>query len=137
MVLDGWRLCVRFGPDLLRDGRDPLPLVRRLAALGGVVQLTAHFGERPEEERFDPQECRLRLELHLDDRADRFTLEEVYGLVGEDGRIRLVPPGAGAADGVQLLRELPGGDLGPVELLVVGGGLTLGELDAFLERRRR
>jgi two-component system chemotaxis sensor kinase CheA len=58
---DCWHLSIRFGPDALRNGMDPLSFVRYLATLGEIVHLASLFGRLPEREAFDPETCHLGL----------------------------------------------------------------------------
>lgn len=130
---DCWHISIRFAKDVLRNGMDPLSFVRYLATLGEIVHLTTLFGNLPDREAFDPEECRMGLEIELDSSADRATLEDVFEFVREDSQIRLIPPHAKVDDYVQLIQELPEEDRFLGELLVAGGGLTRHELDEALK----
>jgi len=129
---DCWHLSLRFGRDVLRNGMDPLSFVRYLATLGEIVHLTTLFGHLPEREAFDPEACRLGLEIELDTRADRSTLEDVFEFVRDDSQVRLIPPHAKVDEYIRLIRELPEEDRFLGEILVAGGGLTRHELEEAL-----
>jgi len=133
---DCWHLSIRFGRDVLRNGMDPLSFVRYLATLGEIVHLTPIFGNLPEREAFDPEECRLGLEIELDTAADRTTLEDVFEFVRDDSQIRLIPPHSTVEAYIQLIRELPEEDQFLGELLVAGGCLTRHELGEALRMQK-
>jgi two-component system chemotaxis sensor kinase CheA len=128
---DCWHLSLRFGRDVLRNGMDPLSFVRYLGTLGTIVHLTSIFS-LPEREAFDPEECRLGLEIELATGADRTTLEDVFEFVRDGSQIRLIPPNAQVEAYIQLIRELPEEDRFLGEILVAGGCLTGRELEQAL-----
>ena len=134
---DCWHLSLRFGPDVLRNGMDPLSFVRYLATLGEIVHLTPIFGDLPERESFDPEVCRLGLEIELDSSADRTTLEDVFEFVRDGSQIRIIPPHAAVEEYIQLIRELPEEDQFLGEILVAGGCLTQHELEDALKLQKQ
>ena len=111
---------------------DPLSFVRYLGTLGEIVHLAPVFGQLPEREAFDPEECRLGLEIELDTQADRQTLEDVFEFVRDGSQIRLIPPHSKVEDYIQLIRELPEEDRFLGEILVAGRCLTTRELEDAL-----
>lgn len=134
---DCWHISIRFGQDVLRNGMDPLSFVRFLATLGEIVYLAPIFRSLPEREAFDPETCYLGLEIELDTRADRTTIEDVFEFVRDDSQIRLIPPHAQVEDYIQLIRELPEEDRFLGEILVSGGCLTLHELEDALKIQKQ
>jgi len=130
---DCWHPSIRFNPDVLRNGMDPLSFVRYLATLGEIVHLTPVIDQLPERDAYDPEECRLGLEIELDTQADRATLEDVFEFVREGSLIRLIPPHSRMEAYIQLIRELPEEDRYLGELLVAGGCLTAHELEVALK----
>ena len=134
---DCWHLSIRFSPDVLRNGMDPLSFVRYLGTMGEIVHLTSILGALPEREAFDPEECRLGLEIELDTRAERAAIEDVFEFVRDGSQIRLIPPHSQAEAYIQLIRELPEEDRFLGEILVAGGCLTARELEADLRLQKR
>ena len=130
---DCWHLSLRFGRDVLRNGMDPLSFVRYLATLGEIVHLTTVFGQLPERDGFDPEECRLGLEIELDSPAERGTLEDVFEFVRDDSQIRIIPPHAKIEDYIHLIQELKEEEHLLGEILVAGGCLTQHELEDALK----
>jgi len=133
---DCWHLSIRFSPDVLRNGMDPLSFVRYLATLGEIVHLTPLFGTLPERDSYDPEECRLGLEIELDTQASRSTLEDVFEFVRDGSEIHLVPPNAKVEDYLQLIKALPEEPAYLGEILVAGGCLTARELEQALRRQK-
>ena len=134
---DCWHVSIRFSRDVLRNGMDPLSFVRYLATMGEIVHLASIFGNLPEREAFDPEECRLGLEIELDTQAERAAIEDVFEFVRDGSEIRLIPPNAKVEDYLQLIRELPEEDRFLGEILVAGGCLTLHELEEALKVQRQ
>ena len=134
---DCWHVSIRFSRDVLRNGMDPLSFVRYLATMGEIVHLASIFGNLPEREAFDPEECRLGLEIELDTKAERAAIEDVFEFVRDGSEIRLIPPNAKVEDYLQLIRELPEEDRFLGEILVAGGCLTLHELEEALKVQRQ
>jgi two-component system chemotaxis sensor kinase CheA len=134
---DCWHLSIRFSPDVLRNGMDPLSFVRYLKTLGEIVHLASIFGTMPERDAYDPEECRLGLEIELDTQAARSTLEDVFEFVREGSTIRLIPPNAKVEDYIQLIRDLPEEDRFLGEILVAGGCLTAHELEDALKLQKQ
>jgi two-component system chemotaxis sensor kinase CheA len=134
---DCWHLSIRFSRDVLRNGMDPLSFVRYLGTMGEIVHLTSIFGALPEREAFDPEECRLGLEIELDTAADRSTIEDVFEFVRDGSEIRLIPPHSQVEAYIQLIRELPEEDRFLGEILVAGGCLTQHELEDALRLQKQ
>lgn len=114
---DCWHLSLRFGPQVLQDGMDPLACLRYLCTLGRIVHLYSLL-QLPEGEAYDPELCYLGLEIELETGADRKTLEEVFEFVRQDSVIRLIPPHSKVREYVTLIQEAgeSGGLLGDILL---------------------
>ena len=112
---DCWHLSLRFGPQVLQDGMDPLSCLRYLCTLGRIVHLYSLL-QLPEGEAYNPELCYLGLEVELETAADRRTLEEVFEFVRQDSIIRLIPPHSKIREYVTLIQEAgeTGGLLGDI-----------------------
>jgi two-component system chemotaxis sensor kinase CheA len=132
-----WHLSIRFGRDILRSGMDPISFVRYLGTLGEIVHLVSLFGTFPDRNAYDPEECRLGLEIELDTAVDRTTLENVFEFVRDGSAIRLIPPHAKVEEYLHLIGELPEEDQYLGEILVAGGCLTRRELEEALKLQRQ
>ncbi|HXY95677.1 MAG TPA: chemotaxis protein CheA [Steroidobacteraceae bacterium] len=89
-----WQIAVRFGPDTLRNGMDPLGFIRFLENLGEITTLQLLEAELPEPAAFDPESCYLGFELSLRTTADRARIEAVFEFVREDCTLVITPPAA-------------------------------------------
>ena len=131
-----WHLSVRFSPQVLQNGMDPLSFVRYLRTLGRMVHLHTVLEKLPQGDAFEPELCYLGLEMDLDTQADRKTLEDVFEFVQDDSRIRLIPPNSKVEEYIQLIRELPEEERYLGEVLVAGGCITARDLDEALHTQQ-
>ncbi|MDD2728891.1 chemotaxis protein CheA [Malikia sp.] len=86
-----WLLGVRFGPDGLGDGHDPLALVRHLGQLGellAVQGLTDH--QVPELAQLDAERCQLGFMLRLRSAASREEIVKAFDFVAHRCVLRLL-----------------------------------------------
>jgi two-component system, chemotaxis family, sensor kinase CheA len=133
---ESWHLSLRFGPDVLRNGMDPLSFLRYLGTLGRIVHLAPVLERLPLGDAFDPETCYLGFELDLVTEADRGTLEDVFEFVREDSQIRLIPPHAKVEEYLRLIQELPEQDILLGEILVAGGCITARDLEDALTQQK-
>ncbi|HEY8907826.1 MAG TPA: Hpt domain-containing protein, partial [Rhodoferax sp.] len=130
---DHWHLSLRFGPDVLRNGMDPLSFIRYLSTLGQIVNIVSLLDAIPVAASMDPETCYLGFEIGFKSQADKATIEGVFEFVQDDCRIRILPPHSKISEYLALLGELPQEQdylLG--DLLVRCGTLTQHELDTAL-----
>jgi len=132
-----WHISIRFGPEILRQGMDPLSFLRYLQTIGEIVQLTPLMDSLPAGTAFDPEVCYLGLEIDLDSQAERQVIEDVFEFVREDSRIRIIPPHSKVEEYLQLIRDLPEGDQYLGEILVQGKCLTPRDLEEALGVQRQ
>jgi len=135
---ENWHLSLRFGPDVLRNGMDPMSFIRYLGTLGQIVFVTTLYDDLPEAEQMDPETCYLGFEIEFKAAPgiDKRAIENVFDFVRDDSRIRIVPPHAHMDEYVRLIKESPEGSSRLGELLVKGGALTPLELEEVLEAQR-
>ncbi|MEV4510073.1 chemotaxis protein CheA [Dactylosporangium sp. NPDC049525] len=118
-----WRLTLRFGPDSLRNGMDPLSFLRYLATMGVLERVTTLTDALPDLDQLDPETCYLGFEVDFVSAAAKADIEDVFDFVREDSQISIVPADNQAADYVKVIEGLPDQDrLG--ELLVRSGAAT-------------
>jgi two-component system chemotaxis sensor kinase CheA len=89
-----WQLCVKFGPDVLRGGMDPIGFIRYLENLGEITRLEVVETELPALADLDAESCYLGFDLALRSSADRATLEAVFEFVREDCTLTLTAEAA-------------------------------------------
>ncbi|MCX9154739.1 chemotaxis protein CheA [Niveibacterium sp. 24ML] len=127
-----WHISVRFGPDVLRNGMDPLSFVRYLGSLGRLISVSTVFDGMPDAATMDPETCYLGFEIALMTDADRQTIADAFEFVRDDCALRILPPHSKLAEYVQLIAAMPEDDIRLGELLVRSGSLTEAELAAGL-----
>ncbi|HEY8977466.1 MAG TPA: chemotaxis protein CheA [Burkholderiaceae bacterium] len=132
-----WHLSLRFGPDVLRNGMDPLSFIRYLATLGQIEHLVTIPDAVPALDALDPEGCCLGFEIAFLTTADKAAIENVFEFVIDDCALRIVPPGSQVARYIELVQSLPEGPSRLGEILVRCGSVTAHELEAALRLQAR
>jgi two-component system chemotaxis sensor kinase CheA len=88
-----WHLSVRFGPDMLKAGMDPLAFIRYLATFASLERVAVSDEDLPPPDSFDPETCYLAFEVDLSTSADKARIESAFELVREDCVLRVSPAG--------------------------------------------
>ena len=128
-----WHLSLRFGPDVLRNGMDPLSFIRYLATLGEIEHIVTLPDAVPSLDTLDAEGCCLGFEIGFLTSADKAAIENVFEFVIDDCALRIVPPGSQVAQYIELIRSLPEGPSRLGEILVACGSVTAHELETALE----
>lgn len=119
-----WHVSVRFQADILRQGLDPIAFVRHLATIGEVVGVSVVEGpEVP-----DPTDCRLGFELALRGPSDESVINEAFGLVKDQCRLWILPPGSPPSAFLRMIELLPEGPEVLDPLVAATGSVELGAL---------
>ncbi|CAD5374663.1 Signal transduction histidine kinase CheA [Rubrivivax sp. A210] len=127
-----WHISLRFGPDVLRNGMDPLSFIRYLQTLGQIRGIVTTADALPIDGSMDPESCYLGFEIAIETEASKATLENVFEFVRDDCELHILPPHSKVADYVELLQKQDEpARLG--EMLVRCGTLTQQELDKALK----
>lgn len=129
---DHWHLSLRFGPDTLRNGMDPLGLFRYLNTFGRIVSLVPVLDRMPAATEMDPETCYLGFEVAFFSDADKATIDGAFEFVREDSLIRILPPHSKSDQYLELIRALPEEDMRLGEILMRCGTLTATELQEVL-----
>lgn len=127
-----WYLSLRFGPDCLRNGMDPLSFIRYLSTLGDVINLVTIADKLPAIEHMDAETCYLGFDVVLKSSATKEAIENVFEFVREDSVIRIVPPNSKIDDYIDIINALPNDNELLGEILINSGVLTKHELDDCL-----
>ena len=127
-----WHLSLRFGPDVLRNGMDPLSFIRYLATLGEIENIVTLPDAVPALDALDPEGCCLGFEIGFLTTADKAAIENVFEFVIDDCALRIVPPGSRVAQYVELIQSLPEQASRLGEILVRCGSITAHELESAL-----
>ena len=128
-----WHLSLRFGPDVLRNGMDPLSFIRYLATLGEIEHIVTLPDAVPGLGALDPEGCCLGFEIAFVTSADKAAIENVFEFVIDDCALRIVPPGSRVAQYIELIRSLPEEQNRLGDILVRCGSVTAHELETALE----
>lgn len=136
---DHWHISVRFGPDVLRNGMDPISFIRYLATLGQITAIATVTDALPDVAEMDPETCYLGFEIAFKGHPDKPTLnkaaiEQVFEFVREDSQLFILPPHSQVSAYVNLL-EHQGDSVRLGEMLVSCGTLTRQELDSALNQQ--
>jgi two-component system chemotaxis sensor kinase CheA len=123
---------VRFGPDVLRNGMDPLSFIRYLGTMGKVVAIETVADALPDAEHMDPELCYLGFELAFQTAADKAAIEKVFEFVRDDCHLVILPPHSLISDYVNLINLQQGEASRLGDMLVRCGTLTAQELDMAL-----
>lgn len=93
-----WHLSLRFLPDALRNGLDPLSFIRYLGTLGEVKAIRTQTAAVPALDALDAEACYLGFELRFESDASHSAIEQVFEFAAEDSDVVILPPGAPPAD---------------------------------------
>jgi two-component system chemotaxis sensor kinase CheA len=92
-----WHISLRFGPDVLRAGMDPLSFIRYLTKFGTLTAVTVVEDTLPALDALDPERCYLGFELDFRTSADRDKIEAAFEFVRDDCTLVLTAPQAASA----------------------------------------
>jgi len=132
VITDAWHISVRFGPQVLRGGMDPLSFIRYLSSLGEILAIETIPDALPAAAEMDPESCYLGFEIRLQTRASKADIERVFDFCREDCELRILPPNSKLSEYIKLIKELPEDDMRLGEILTRCGALTASELDEGL-----
>jgi two-component system chemotaxis sensor kinase CheA len=102
---DQWHISVRFGPDVLTSGMDPISFLRYLAGFGQMQGVTPITAALPAAAAMNPEHCYLGFEMGFRTAVDREKIESAFEFVKEDCTLRLLSPGSSFGDYHKLLHE--------------------------------
>ncbi|CAG9167009.1 chemotaxis protein CheA [Cupriavidus pampae] len=96
-----WRIALRFGADVLRNGMDPLSFVRYLGKLGTIVSIDTLTDAVPPLAELDAESCYLAFEIQLISDAGRAAIEGAFEFVMDDCDVTIeaMPEAEGEAEG--------------------------------------
>ncbi|GAA3540039.1 chemotaxis protein CheA [Zobellella aerophila] len=132
-----WHISLRFGPEVLRNGMDPLSFLRYLNTLGKLVSVTTLVEPMPPAEQMDPESCYLGFEIDYQSTADKATIAEAFDFVRDDCVLHILPPYSKISEYIELIRLLPEDEARLGEILRDSGALTPQELEQGLAIQRR
>lgn len=120
-------VSVRFGPECLRGGMDPIPFLDFLGHLGTVVAVATMDSQLPELALLDPEVCYLGFEVTMRTQADAATILDVFEFVRDESDIRVVDAATDRSEVEALVASYgPDGDRVRAMLAKVAGPLAVG-----------
>ncbi len=122
-----WHISVRFGPDVLKNGLDPLSFIAYLATVGQVSWLETVLDALPAVAEMEPETCYLGFEIAFQSLADQAAIEHVFEFVMDDCSLQIMRPHS-RIDAYAELLELRCECAGLGELLLRCGSLSAAEL---------
>ena len=132
---DNWHLSLRFCPEVLKNGMDPLSFIRYLTTFGKIVHIVTLVENVPPLSELDPEACYLGFEISFHTDADKAAIDGAFEFVRNDAFISILPPHSKIAEYLRLINDLPQEELRLGEILVRCGTLTQAELDAALSHQ--
>ena len=125
---DHWHISVRFGPDVLRNGMDPLSFIRYLGTIGRITAMVTDTHELPDADKMDPETCYLGFDIAFQTTADKATIEKTFEFVQDDCRLVILPPNSLISEYIKLIEQHQGSAARLGDMLVQCGTLTEQEL---------
>ncbi|WP_439855774.1 chemotaxis protein CheA [Pseudomonas yamanorum] len=119
-----WHLSLRFGPDVLRSGMDPLAFLRYLGTLGHLHHTITLFDSLPPLAAMDPETNYLGFELALVSDASREIIDGAFDFVREEAQVLILEPHATPQACRAHLDALPEENADLLELFVRCGTLS-------------
>jgi two-component system chemotaxis sensor kinase CheA len=102
-----WHLSLRFSPDVLRDGLDPLSFLRYLLTMGGMVYAHVIDLAIPPVDDMDAELCYIGFEIGFASTVQREEIESVFEFVRDDSDIVILAPHSQLTDYRRWLQGLP------------------------------
>jgi two-component system chemotaxis sensor kinase CheA len=130
---DQWHISVRFGPEVLTAGMDPISFLRYLGSFGQFQGVTLITTALPAAALMNPELCYLGFELGFRTAAGREKIESTFEFVKEDCTLRLLPPGSSYNDYRRLLQEAGIEVAGIRDILATCAGLSGPNLERHLQ----
>jgi len=128
-----WHISVRFGPDVLRNGMDPLSFIRYLGTMGQISAIETIADALPDAEHMDPELCYLGFEMAFQTKVDKAAIEKVFEFVRDDCRLVILPPNSLISEYISLINLQQGEAARLGDMLVRCGSLSPQELDMALD----
>ncbi|ACE83952.1 chemotaxis protein CheA [Cellvibrio japonicus] len=134
---EAWHISVRLGRDLLRNGMDPLSIIRFLNTLGQVTHIATLADNLPPLEQYDPEDLYLGFEISLLSQASQQEIEDAFMFVRDDSDIKIIPPRSNVQAYINLIKSLPENIHRLGEILVKSHAITYRELEDALAAQKQ
>ncbi len=107
---DCWHLSLRFGPDALRNGLDPLAFIRYLGTVGTLAHFHTLDDAVPPLQSLDAEACHLGFELRLVSGSTQEEIERVFEFALDDCSLAVLAPDSQPEQFATLLVQRCGDD---------------------------
>ena len=132
MSSDNWHISLRFKPEVLTYGMDPLTVISYLSNYGRITHLETVCDALPELLEADPERCYLGFEVALASTASKEEIASTFEFIAENAQITMLPPHSRTAEFIAMMELIPEGIARLGDILIACGTLTKAELDAAL-----
>ncbi|MES2824390.1 MAG: chemotaxis protein CheA [Pseudomonadota bacterium] len=132
-----WYISIRFGVDLLRNGMDPLSIIRFLNSLGKITQITTITDNFPELKEFNPETLYLGFEIGLQSDANLEEIENAFMFVRDESSIKIIPPRSNVLAYIDLIKSLPENTYRLGEILIKTNVISHDELELALDTQKQ
>lgn len=131
-----WTITARFGPEIFRNGMDPLSIARYLGGLGQVLGIQCSTDTVPPLVSLNPETCYLSFVMVLESKATRDEIDGAFSFVREDCEVEIVAPETPQQKLAREIEELPETPrLG--DMLVSVGAVTQDQLSQVLSTQEK
>jgi len=93
-----WHVWIKFGPDALRNGMDPMSFLRYMGGQGKLQQVRLLQETVPDLQALDAEDCHLGFEAVYERDATHAEILSIFEFVVDDCELRVEPWGEGADD---------------------------------------
>ncbi|HEY4340380.1 MAG TPA: chemotaxis protein CheA [Steroidobacteraceae bacterium] len=100
-----WHISLRFGPEVLTAGMDPISFLRYLNSFGQMQGVSLIADALPSAALMEPERCYLGFEVGFRTSAGREKIESTFEFVRDDCTLKLLPPGSSYGEYHRLLQE--------------------------------
>jgi two-component system chemotaxis sensor kinase CheA len=97
-TVHGWHVWIKFGPDALRNGMDPMSFLRYMGGQGKLTAVRLLQESVPDLQALDAEDCHLGFEALYERDATHAEIMSIFEFVVDDCELRVEPWGDGAAD---------------------------------------
>jgi two-component system chemotaxis sensor kinase CheA len=87
----GWKISLRFSPDVLLTGMDPLAFIRYLTTFGTISKLLVVEDDLPALSKLNAHKCYLGFEIELETQEDQARVEAAFEFVRDDCSLKIAP----------------------------------------------
>lgn len=98
------------GSELLRQGLDPLLILRELAELGNLVEVAVDDSALPRLSEMDPEICYLKWTMEMVTEKSQREIEEVFAFVSDTSHVEIMPLSSAAPFTAPADQTSPGND---------------------------